>query len=79
MSIYKGTPVEQFYAHGRDEGYSQGESDLESGLSVTTLRINDLRERSETTSSRNIRAFALGYLRGYREAVRTLSNGRWGT
>jgi len=79
MSIYEGTPVEQNYAHGRNEGYSQGESDMESGLSITTLRVNDLRERSETTRSRSIRAFSLGYLRGYREAVRTLRNGRWGT
>ena len=79
MSLYEGTPVEQNYAHGRDEGYAWGEQDLPLGLGVVTQWLIQARADVDTAMTREARAFALGYLRGYREAVRTLKEGRWGT
>ena len=75
MTLYPGTKLEQEYAHGLDEGRAQAEEDLASGYVH--------HETSDTTAveseSRSQRAWALGYLRGYREIVRTLRDGRWGT
>lgn len=79
MSVFEERRIADEYAHGRSEGYAQGEVDMADGLGVATLRINDMTERMQTTTSRRLRAFMLGYLRGYREVVRTLMNGRWGT
>lgn len=79
MSIYFGDPVEQAYAHGRDDGHAYGELDLEMGLGTITSWLLTAREDVASASSRESRAYALGYLRGYREAVRTLGrDGRWG-
>lgn len=80
MSIYDEiSPVEWSYAYGRDEGYAWGEQDLEHGLGTITHWLIEARANVQTANTRESRAYALGYLRGYREAVRTLKNGRWGT
>lgn len=78
MSIYSGSPIEQAYAHGRDDGYAYGEADIPLGLGTVSEWMRCAKEDVVTAGSRESRAFALGYLRGYREAVRTLHNGRWG-
>lgn len=78
MSIYPGDPVQQNYAHGRDEGHAWGEQDVVLGLGTMSEWLRAAREDVTTASTRESRAFALGYLRGYREAVRTNVNGRWG-
>jgi hypothetical protein len=79
MSIYEGTPVEQNYAHGFDEGRAWAEQDVPLGLGVITNWLIQAREDANNASARWARAYYLGYLRGYREVVRTLNNGRWGT
>lgn len=70
--------VEEMYAHGRDDGLAYGDTDLELGVGTISEWLRAAREDVETARTRESRAFALGYLRGYREAVRTLHNGRWG-
>lgn len=70
--------IEDAYARGRDDGFAYGENDLPLGLGTISDWLRAAKEDVETAGSRESRAFALGYLRGYREAVRTLSNGRWG-
>jgi hypothetical protein len=79
MSIYEGTPVEQSYAHGFDEGRAWAEQDVPLGLGTITYWLIENRENANTAATRGARAYFLGYLRGYREIVRTLNNGRWGT
>lgn len=80
MSIYDGTRIEQEYAHGRDEGYADAEANLSAGrgadLSLLERTWHDLRMG---WSSRETRAWTLGWIRGYREAVRTIRDGKWGT
>ena len=79
MSIYEGSAVEQNYAHGFDEGRAWGEQDMELGLGTITNWLIEARANLESASTRGARAYYLGYLRGYRDTVRTLHNGRWGT
>ena len=78
MSIYEGDPVQRSYAQGRDKGYAWGEQDVNAGLGTTSAWLHDAQDNAETASTRTGRAYALGYLRGYREAVRTYAHGRWG-
>ena len=79
MTLYPGTLTEQEYAHGRDEGYSAGERDLDDGLGLQYDRLEEARTAADVELSRAARAFTLGWMRGYREATRTygLRNGRW--
>lgn len=79
MSIYEGTPVEQNYAHGLDEGRAWGEQDIPLGLGTITGWLTEARANVDTAGTREARAYYLGYLRGYRDIVRTLKGGRWGT
>lgn len=78
MSLYPGDPVQQAYLHGQDEGHAWGEQDRELGLGHVSEWHRIARENALTASTHESRAFYLGYLRGYRTAVRTLLNGRWG-
>ena len=79
MTIYPGTRIEQEYAHGLDEGHADGARDLESVLGLTHDVLWAARTDVRVAWNREERAFRLGFLRGYREVVRTLRNGRWGT
>jgi hypothetical protein len=79
MSIYPGTEIEQEFYHGRDAGYTDGENDLATGLGLTHDVIAAARIDVSAAWDRKGRAYALGYLRGYREAVRSFKWGRWGT
>lgn len=79
MSIYSGTKSEQEYAHGRDDGRYAGDYALELGLGVVADDLTQAREAARVALSRRDRTYWTGYLRGYREAVRTLNDGRWGT
>ncbi len=78
MSIYEGTRIAQEYAHGRDEGRAWGERLLHDGRAITHDALESERRATET-APKDQRAYHLGWLRGFREAVRTLRNGRWGT
>lgn len=78
MSIYPGDPVQQNYAYGVDEGHAWGEQDVVLGLGTMSEWLRCARDDVRSASTRESRAFALGYLRGYRDAVRTNVNGRWG-
>ena len=79
MTLYPGTLIEQEYAHGRDQGYSAGERDLDDGLGLQYDRLEEARAAANVELSCGARAFTLGWMRGYREAMRTFSlrNGRW--
>ena len=78
MSIYSGTPIEQAYSEGNEKGYTRGAADVDLMLGLTSEYLRAAEEDAETASTRRERAFALGYLRGYREAVRSYADGRWG-
>ncbi len=79
MSLYPGPVVSQEYAHGRDEGSMHGLQDSDGGGGICHAVIASARHDANAAHTRNERAWWLGYLRGYREAARTLRNGRWGT
>lgn len=79
MSSYEGSITEVNYAHGFDEGQAWGETDRVLGLGTVTKWLGECRENYEASTSIEARAYYLGYMRGYRDAVRTLNNGRWGT
>lgn len=79
MSIYEGTPREVNYAHGFDEGHAWGEQDAVLGLGTVTGWLAECRESVTNARTEEARAYALGYMRGYRDAVRTYDNGRWST
>ena len=68
MSIYEGTRVEQEYAHGRDEGRIWAEQDRQYGGNGSYW-LNEFTKDAQSTS-RDLRAFYLGVLRGYREVTR---------
>lgn len=76
MSPYPG--VRGAYIHGRSEGYAWGKDDVAAGLGHTSDALRSAEQDAQTAGTRNGRAYALGYLRGYREAVRTYAHGRWG-
>lgn len=80
MSIYPGTTIERDYRAGFDDGRVWAEQDLDAG--ATAYWLDTLQGECATfrdVGSRGVRAYYLGALRGYREATRTLRNGRWGT
>jgi hypothetical protein len=78
MSVYSGDRIAQAYAHGLDEGYAWGETDAPMGLGTVSEYLRAAREDVNEALSHEGRAFSLGFLRGYRDAVRTLRDGRWG-
>lgn len=68
------------YLLGYELGRRRGKSDLAQGTSVHHDALAEGRESAGMASiSRSSRAFFLGWLRGYRESVRTFKWGRWGT
>jgi hypothetical protein len=68
------------YVLGYELGRRRGESDLSRGTSIHHDALAEGRENATSeTNSRPTRAFLLGWLRGYRESVRTFRWGRWGT
>lgn len=69
---------EQEYAQGCTDGAFAAGGALELGLGVTDEDLADAREAAALAQSRRDRTYWLGYLRGYRERVRTLKAGRWG-
>ena len=79
MSIYSGTEIDQSYAHGRSDGCQAGELDRADGRGLITSGLLEGTGLVLSALTRPSHAYALGWLRGYRESVRTLRNGRWGT
>jgi hypothetical protein len=78
--IYPGTRTEQEYAHGRTDGRYAAEYVQENDLrAVISSDLADAKGNAHASYGRDSRAYFLGWLRGYREAVRTFDNGRWGT
>jgi hypothetical protein len=70
MSIYEGTEVEQSYAAGITSGYNAGEIDRKDYPSAVSDVLAAFMVNAATAIHRESRAYYLGYLRGYREAVR---------
>lgn len=77
MSIYSGTRTAQEFAHGVDDGRLWAEQDRDA--LATSYWLETFRAEAVNAIGRNGRAYYLGVMRGYRETVRTLRNGRWGT
>lgn len=70
--------VRDAYSSGLSKGFAWGEQDVAAGLGITSNALAVAREDVDTATSRVRRAYTLGYLRGYREAVRTYVRGSWG-
>lgn len=71
----------QSYAHGLSLGAEYAEADLKDGATCGS-EADDLRaeaREARSDESRSWAAFKLGIVRGYRDSVRTLRSGRWGT
>lgn len=66
------------YADGKAEGRAWGEQDMREGES-TSYWLMFFQADYETATTPGERARMLGVLRGYREVVRTLLGGRWGS
>lgn len=66
------------YATGYDAGRAQGDADLAQGLGITHDQLAEGRDAVAAVVSRPGRAYYLGWLRGYRAAVRTFKWGKWG-
>lgn len=79
MSIYSGSEVEQSYAQGRARGYEQADLDIANGRNISHERIESGRCDLRGVSRPDRHAHILGWLRGYREIVRTYGTGGWGT
>ena len=82
MSIYEGTHTQQNYRAGVELGREFAQADLAAYAATGTHALELRAEASEALrygSSRRWAAFKLGIARGYRETIRTLRNGRWGT
>ena len=69
--IYEGTVGEREYAHGRDEGREAAESLACGTYSLGDVWEADARDEADwRTATYRTRAYALGWLRGYRELTR---------
>jgi hypothetical protein len=69
-SIYEGTETEQSYAQGSNHGRAAGEHDREHYPALVPAVIGSAKMNALVAYRRPSRAYHLGYLRGYREAVR---------
>lgn len=69
----------QAYAEGFFDGEYLGERELAEGLGNHHGELAQVQEYARNALTRETRAYELGWLRGYRESVRTLRAGRWGT
>lgn len=67
------------YAIGCSDGYFAGEYDKRNLASVVHHIIADTWDDIHNARTVAHRAYCLGWLRGYRSAVRTFVRGRWGT
>lgn len=67
------------YNAGCAQGRRLGEYDLAQMTATHHDSLVTFRESAYTAGVRDSRAYWLGVLRGYRQAVRTQARGRWGT
>lgn len=74
------TATQAAYAEGYWLGIERGEKDMHDALGNQHDQLAFYREMCQRdVHGANVRAWYLGCARGYREVVRTLRNGRWGT
>jgi hypothetical protein len=72
--------TEHLYREGLSLGHEYAQADRADRLPLASAAETLLAEAREAREdSATWRAFRLGIARGYRDAVRTLRGGRWGT
>lgn len=78
-STYPDDPASQNFVQARARGFEEGEGDLANRGAIHDRMAYLAQMGRRDVHGRNNRAWYLGFLRGYREAVRSCKSGRWGT
>jgi hypothetical protein len=68
-----------YYRSGRAYGERVADIDARDGGGLVSETLAGAREDAANAMQDSTRAYWLGFLRSYREAVRTKIGGRWGT